>query len=127
TYFVIATSANSDVEDPNAFFYARPTFSQLGTYAGNGDQYVQTISGVACNAGTVSGNSPICIGATAQYSSNGDAGGTWSSSSPSVATVIPSTGVVTAVAAGTTNIIYSLSCGQQAQATVTVNPNVSAG
>src|SRR5439155_19526469 len=59
----------------------------------------------------VSGSSPICIGATATYSSNGDGGGTWSSTNISIATVNPSTGLVTAVAAGTTNITYTVNTG----------------
>src|SRR5206468_7265368 len=64
------------------------------------------------NAGTVSGTSPLCIGATATYTSNGDAGGTWTSTNTGVATVGSSTGLVTAIAAGTTNITYSKSgCG----------------
>src|SRR5204863_3016297 len=83
------------------------------------------------SAGTVSGTSPLCTGATAQYSSNGTAGGSWSSSSASVATVGASTDVVTAVAAGTTNIIYTVSsgCGAPASSSknLTVNGNVSAG
>src|SRR5205085_5390111 len=37
-------------------------------------------------AGTVSGASPICIGATTTYSSNGTSGGAWSSSNTSIAT-----------------------------------------
>src|SRR5205085_1810885 len=60
------------------------------------------------SAGTVNGASPLCINATTQYSSTGDVDGTWSSSNTGVATVNPSSGVVTGVAAGTTNIIYSV-------------------
>src|SRR5678815_2391408 len=45
-------------------------------------------------AGTVTGTSPLCGGAIANYSSNGTAGGTWSSSNTSVATVNTSTGTV---------------------------------
>jgi hypothetical protein len=82
-------------------------------------------------AGTVSGASPLCIGATATYSSNGTTGGTWSSSDDLVATVNASTGVVTAVAAGTATITYTISsgCGSPvtATATVTVNTNGNAG
>jgi len=56
----------------------------------------------------VSGTSPICIGAATTYSSNGDGGGAWSSTNTSVAIVNPGTGVVTAVAAGTTDIVYTV-------------------
>src|SRR6185369_10213708 len=51
--------------------------------------------------GTISGATPLCIGAASTYSSNGDGGGAWSSTNTSVATVNASTGLVTAVAAGT--------------------------
>jgi trimeric autotransporter adhesin len=63
------------------------------------------------NAGTVSGTTPICNGATASYSSNGNAGGNWSSSNISVATVNTTSGLVTAVSNGTANIIYTVSTG----------------
>src|SRR5205085_4198472 len=62
------------------------------------------------NAGIVSGASPLCIGGTSTYSSNGDGGGSWTSSNTSIATVNAS-GVVTAVAAGTTDIVYTVSTG----------------
>ncbi len=82
-------------------------------------------------AGTVSGTTPICIGATPTYTSSGTAGGSWSSTVPGVATVIAGTGVVTAVSAGTSNITYTVSsgCGSPLSAfqTITVNPNVTAG
>ena len=81
------------------------------------------------NAGTVSGVSPLCIGQTSTYTSNGTSGGTWSSSNTSVASVNPTTGLVTALSAGTTNIIYSVSGCNTVIASImlTVNPNVSAG
>ncbi len=63
------------------------------------------------NAGTVTGTTPLCIGVMATYTSNGDMGGTWTSTNTSVATVNPTTGVVTAVAAGSTNITYTVDGG----------------
>ena len=92
--------------------------------------YKTLIVGTNTNAGTVSGNSPLCIGVTATYSSNGNTGGVWSSSNPVVATV-NAAGLVTALAPGTTNITYkvSTSCGGQVQSikTLTVRPNANAG
>ena len=82
------------------------------------------------NAGTVSGTTPLCIGQTSTYTSNGDAGGTWSSSAPGVATVNSSSGLITAVSAGTTTITYTVSgCGgpQSASKVLTVSPNANAG
>ncbi|MCX6324984.1 MAG: Ig-like domain-containing protein, partial [Sphingobacteriales bacterium] len=82
------------------------------------------------NAGTVTGTSPLCIGGTATYSSTGDAGGTWSSDNGAVATVNPTSGLVTAVSAGSANITYTVTgCNGPASASqsVTVNASVNAG
>ena len=49
-------------------------------------------------------------------------GGVWSSSNTSVGTVGSVTGIVTGVAAGATNIVYTLPGGCTATASVTVNP-----
>ena len=70
-----------------------------------------TVSDVP-NAGAVSGTSSVCVGSTTQFSSNGDPNGSWSSSNTSTATV-NSSGVVTGVAVGSANIIYTVSnsCG----------------
>jgi gliding motility-associated-like protein len=79
---------------------------------------------------SVTGTSPLCTGSTATYTANGAvlSGGTgaWSSSNPAVATV-SATGFVTAVSAGTCNIIFTITggCGGtvSAQQSVTVNPD----
>ena len=81
------------------------------------------------NAGVISGTSPVCIGNTPQYTSNGTSGGIWSTTNASVATVNLATGLVTAVGAGSCNIVYTLSgvCGSSlvAMKSITVNPNAS--
>ena len=82
------------------------------------------------SAGEVAGASPLCIGQTSTYTSNGTSGGSWSSSNTSVATVNSTTGLVTALTAGTTNIIYTIigNCGAvNASKMLTVSPNISAG
>jgi len=83
------------------------------------------------NAGTISGTSPLCIGENATYSSNGETGGNWTSTNPAIASVDASTGVVSAVSAGTCNIVYTISsgCGFPAKAwkSVTVTPANTAG
>ena len=79
---------------------------------------------------SVTGATPLCIGATATYTANGvflDGGsGAWSSSNAAIATVNPATGLVTAVSAGTCNIIYTITGGVGgtvfAQQPLTVNP-----
>lgn len=83
------------------------------------------------SAGSVSYTSnSICIGGTSTYSTNGTPGGTWSSSNTAVATV-NAAGVVTGIAPGTANIIYTLNSGCGApvsvSAVITVNPDVNAG
>ncbi|MFN4086858.1 MAG: beta strand repeat-containing protein, partial [Spirosomataceae bacterium] len=77
-------------------------------------------------AGTLAGNQTLCIAGTSTFSTSGTAGGTWTSSDPNVATVDASTGVVTAVAAGTATITYTVS-GQSANRTVTVSAPPNAG
>jgi uncharacterized protein YjdB len=77
---------------------------------------------------SVTGTSPLCIAGTATYAANtavlGGGTGAWSSSNTAVATVDAS-GVVTGVATGTTNIIYTITggCGgtKSAQQSVLVN------
>ncbi len=81
---------------------------------------------------SVTGASPLCIGATSVYTANGVvmSGGTgaWSSSNPAVATV-SAAGLVTGITAGTANIIYTITggCGGTVsrQQAVTINPNAS--
>jgi hypothetical protein len=82
------------------------------------------------SAGTVSGASPLCIGATSTYTSSGNPGGTWSSSAPGIATVNSGTGLVTAVSAGSATITYTVNgCNGPASAnkTVIINQNANAG
>ncbi len=52
-----------------------------------------------------SGPTALCVGGTTQLSSGG-AGGVWTSSNPSVASVNPTTGVVTALAPGTASFTF---------------------
>lgn len=82
------------------------------------------------NAGIVSGSSPMCINATATYTTNGDLGGTWSSSNTAIATVNPTSGLVTAVSTGSANIIYTVTgcTGTVSQfQVVNVSPNANPG
>ncbi len=70
---------------------------------------------------TITGNLGVCIGFTSLLST-ASTGGTWSSGTPSVATIDPS-GLVTSVSIGTTFVTYTLpvtGCARSVQ--VTVNP-----
>jgi hypothetical protein len=81
------------------------------------------------SAGVVSGVTPLSVGATAIYSSTGTAGGSWSSTNSGIATVNTSTGLVTAVSAGTTNITYTVSsgCGSPVSASQTLTVTNTGG
>ena len=101
---------------------ANPTFAIS-------NEITMTVS-PSVSAGIVSGVSPICIGQTATFTSNGTFGGTWSSSNTSIATVNSSTGAVTVLSTGTIDIVYTVTgpCNTvSASRTLTVDPNVSAG
>ena len=69
-------------------------------------------------AGTLSGTQNICQGLTSTFSST-TLGGTWSSSDTAVATINPSSGIVSGLAAGTATMTYTvLGSGGCANATV---------
>jgi trimeric autotransporter adhesin len=67
----------------------------------------------------ITGNTNVCVGAATTLNDAG--GGTWSSSNTAIATVNSATGIVTGVAPGIANIIYTLPCGSAVVA-VTVRP-----
>lgn len=71
---------------------------------------------------TMGGPSSICIGTTTTLNANTT--GTWSSIHPSVATIHPTTGVVTGVAAGTAQFRFTSAdgCLSLPSAVITVNP-----
>jgi len=71
---------------------------------------------------SISGTASVCVGATTTLG-NTATGGTWTTSNGAVATVGPTSGIVSGVLAGTANITYSVSAGCFAFTTVTVNPN----
>ncbi len=70
--------------------------------------------------GIISGNLHLCLGATTTVSDSAT-GGIWSSSSPSIATIGSSSGIITGIALGTTTVTYSIGSGCLSTAIVTVN------
>jgi len=66
------------------------------------------------------GGNVVCVGQTITLA-NTTTGGTWVSSTPAKATVNISSGLVTGVATGTTNVTYSLGSGCMSITQVTVN------
>ncbi len=95
--------------------------------AANGCEVMTSITVNALPA-PVTGLATVCQSAVILLS-NSSAGGTWSSSDPSVAGVGSTTGAVTGVAAGTTTVSYTLPSGCAAAMVVTVNimPDVITG
>ncbi len=74
------------------------------------------------DAGTISGISTLYSSSAATLITSGDAGGIWTSSNTSVATIEGATGVISALSAGTATISYALSTTcDNALATYVVN------
>jgi uncharacterized protein YjdB len=73
------------------------------------------------NPGPVSGTLTVCVGYTST-ATNLVSGGTWSSANPTIANFTATPGVYTGIAAGTTNVTYTLAGGCKSVRTVTVNP-----
>ena len=73
----------------------------------------------------ITGSTSICIGNTTTLS-DATTGGTWSSSTTAVATVVSGTGVVSGVSTGSTIITYILSTGCTATTTVNVSATPTA-
>ncbi|WP_338226614.1 PKD-like domain-containing protein [Algoriphagus taiwanensis] len=83
------------------------------------------------DAGTLSGIQEVCEGSTRTFSST-TSGGVWSSGNPTVATVDPSTGIVTGVSAGSALITYTVAgsggCPDDFETrSITVTPLADAG
>ncbi len=81
------------------------------------------------SAGTIIGTGSVCVSTSTTYT-NATAGGTWSSSNPSVASINATSGLVTGMSVGTAVITYFLtsSCGSALTTqTVSVNAGPYAG
>jgi len=107
------------------------TYTITGGCNGTPSKYKTLTVTPNASIASVTGASPLCIGATDSYSANsvvlGGGSGSWTSSDPSVATV-NSLGLVTSLTSGTSNIAYTISGGCNGIAskykTVTVNPDL---
>ncbi len=110
------------------------TITYLVTTASCGSAYAT--SGITINAipysGTISGASSVCRGSTTTLTDvGGTTGGTWTTSAGTIASVNPTTGLVTGLLAGSATITYTASttyCGTvYTTAGITVNPLPVAG
>ncbi len=79
---------------------------------GNGSVSITVLCSIPFN-GPISGPSLACVSVPTSYTTTSTPGGAWFSSNTAVATINPTSGVVTGVSAGTTTISYSyvVSCG----------------
>ena len=123
TYNVTGLSAET------TYYYRVRASNSCGTSADSGVITYATLPNASI--ASVSGASPLCIGSTDNYQANsvvlGGGSGAWSSSDPAIATVNATTGLVTAVASGTCDIIYTIlgGCGgtpTQQQSVTVVSP-----
>ena len=80
------------------------------TYSLGGSSYVTATYLVSPAPAHITGATSWCVGSTAIVT-DATAGGTWSSSSTGVATIDATTGVVTGISPGTTNIYYIVGLG----------------
>jgi uncharacterized protein YjdB len=76
---------------------------------------------VAATPGAITGTLSVCPAATTALG-NAATGGTWHSTISSIASINTSTGVLTGVGAGTTNVTYTLGSGCTTISVATVNP-----
>ena len=126
----IATiNASTGVITPVAAGISTMTYTVTGSGGCANATATQTVTVTATpNAGTVSGTQAICSdGTTTTFTSDGASGGAWTSSDMAKATVDPSTGVITPVAAGTSTITYTVTgSGGCANAIATLTVTVTA-
>ena len=93
-----------------------------GTITQAGGYTIHTFTNIGTTTFTNGGGTTVCVGTTTTYS-DATPGGVWSSSDNNIATV-STTGVVTGVAAGSANIIYTVTtngCSASTSLPVTVN------
>ena len=120
-----STLASSTIGALNSTRYYSATVTSGGCSAATSGVVTVTVTPTP-NAGTLSGTQVVCANSTSSFTSNGDAGGAWTSANTAVATVNISTGVVSGVAAGVTTITYTITgtggcTTTTATRTVTVN------
>ena len=123
----VATVDNSGLVTAVGAGSANITYTITGGCGGTVSASASVTVDPNANAGTVSGAATICTATTTIFSSNGDAGGTWSSDNNAVATVNPTSGLVTAVAPGTANIIYTVNSGCASPVSASASISVASG
>lgn len=90
----------------------------------DGSRYATTVISVNTTPSAILGTTTLCAGSSVSLS-DAIAGGTWTSSNPAVASVNPSTGMLTGISGGMVTVTYTLPCGVTVT-NVTVNPSPAA-
>ena len=119
----IYVTSNTDIPD---VYFGTHTFDVGGHVGEVGAVYVARWDNPIVTPSTpITGNSPVCVGSTLSLTDAATGGG-WSSSNTSVATINSTTGLVSALAAGTATISYTVA-GASTTAIVTVDTTPNAG
>ncbi|PWA03988.1 T9SS type B sorting domain-containing protein, partial [Flavobacterium psychrotolerans] len=128
----IATVDVAGTVTPVAAGTATITYTMNGLGSCSAATAIRTVTITAApNAGILSGVQTICSNGTTTFTSNGDLGGSWSSSDALIATV-GTAGIVTPIAAGSATITYKVTgsggCSDvTATRTVTITAAPNAG
>jgi len=113
----------SSTVSPELVTYSITPTSTLGSCVGLPSTLIVTVNPASVLAPN-SGNNATCVN-TSTSLSNSQAGGSWSSSNPSIATINPTTGLISALSSGSTTITYtyanSFNCTSTANTAFTVN------
>ncbi|MEI2748133.1 MAG: Ig-like domain-containing protein [Ferruginibacter sp.] len=123
----VATVDNAGLVTAVSAGSANITYTITGGCGGTVSAFATVTVDPNANAGTITGASTICTATSTTFSSNGDAGGTWSSDNNAVATVNPTSGLVTAVAPGTANITYTVNSGCASPVAASASITVASG
>jgi hypothetical protein len=129
------SSGFSDISGATASTYTVPSNNAVGTY-----YYQAVVTNGVCSAATtvtaatvnviayptvadITGNDDVCLSGSTTLS-NATAGGVWSSTTPSIATINATSGLVTGVASGSVTLNYTVTnyaAGESAYGSVLLN------
>ncbi len=131
------TSALSDAGGSGSWTSSSPSVATVGIGSGVVTGVVAgittitfTVASTGCRITTpflvnsqpapISGSTSLCVGASSSLS-DASPGGSWTSASTAIASIVAGTGFATGVSTGTTNITYTLPTGCYTSALVAVN------
>ena len=124
TYTAAAATASiplpgTSISTATAGVYYYFVYMTYTSGAGAGTLFSNLVTITVNDAGTISGPSALCVGSSGPYTTTGS-GGTWSSSSPGIASIDPA-GLATGLSQGVTSIIYTVPGGCTSSYALTVN------